>query len=44
MHEIEAGKNKTTYKVDSHTDAARGAAHNVDEAWGLYAGERKTPG
>ncbi|KAL4451592.1 hypothetical protein ABPG75_007254 [Micractinium tetrahymenae] len=38
MHEMEGGLNKTQTGAANNTDPARGAPHNVDEAWGLYAG------
>lgn len=43
MHEVEAGMNKTAYKVANYTDLVRGAPHNLDEGWGLYAGEQHCP-
>ncbi|KAL4427295.1 hypothetical protein ABPG77_003204 [Micractinium sp. CCAP 211/92] len=39
MHEVESGLNKTQSGAANNTDPARGAPHNLDEAWGMYAGE-----
>lgn len=39
MHEVESGLNKTVTGAANNTDPIRGAPHNLDEAWGLYAGE-----
>lgn len=44
MHEVESGLNKTQSGAANNTDPARGAPHNLDEAWGIYAGKRQLLG
>lgn len=39
MHEVQSGLNKTEFKVEGYTDVEEGSPHNLEEAWGMYAGE-----